>query len=495
MFSKTWLDAIAKKNDCKPLEINWWDTPGRDQAWKEETIRNTSKEQFRVEFECQIVGSTNTLIDPNTLTSLRSSEPIRKTEDIRIYAEPTPKHVYMLVADSARGVGGDYSAFVVIDITTMPYTISATYRDNTIKPVQFPNYIAHASQIYNDAYVLPETNDIGGQIVDMLIDELNCSNVLSTGAAGRAGVILEGEKNAINGIRTTAGVKRIGCFNLKMLIENQKLLIESDEIIEELCSFVSTKSSFAAEPGTNDDLVMCLVLFAWATSQDAFKVFGGTEMASIDKSAQRALVALHQRVVAGADRFADAAGTGQRCRLRAVQQSHAPCALDQRVAARLRIETTQLQRHLQHRLVAGGDPGNVAAGQFPRQVGGQRRAHLVGQRGDPAMTLEQGHALAALAHDQLRLVDLCRHGDRQHLERDRRGRACRCPGRRRQQGVVMDRGRGACNQQRGGRCRPQQPGVTSHGLFPCFDWSGGAGLTGGGSARRPRSRASGCPPR
>src|SRR5574337_1276139 len=169
MFSKTWLDAIAKKNDYKPLEINWWDTPGRDQAWKEETIRNTSKEQFRVEFECQIVGSTNTLIDPNTLTSLRSSEPIRKTEDIRIYAEPTPKHVYMLVADSARGVGGDYSAFVVIDITTMPYTISATYRDNTIKPVQFPNYIAHAAQIYNNAYVLPENNDIGGQIVDMLI--------------------------------------------------------------------------------------------------------------------------------------------------------------------------------------------------------------------------------------------------------------------------------------------------------------------------------------
>lgn len=286
MFSKTWLDANDKKNDYVPVKVNWWDTPGRDEAWKEETIRNTSKEQFRVEFECQIVGSTNTLIDPNTLTTLRAKDPIRESEGIRVYEDVQRGHTYMLVADTARGVEGDFSAFAVMDVTSMPYKVAATYRDNTIKPVEYPNYIAHAAKIYNEAYVLPETNDIGGQIVDMLIDELECANVMSTGTHGRAGVVLEGEKNVVNGIRTTAGVKRIGCFNLKMLVENQKLLIESDEIISELCSFVSQGKSFSAELGTHDDLVMCLVLFSWASSQDAFKTLAGTVTESLDNMSE-----------------------------------------------------------------------------------------------------------------------------------------------------------------------------------------------------------------
>lgn len=283
MFAHTWQEAKAKKNAYTPIEIHWSDTPGRDEAWKEETIKNTSKEQFRVEYECQIIGSTNTLIDPNVLTTLTAREPIRKTDDIEIYIEPEARHVYMLIADTARGVMGDYSAFVVVDITQMPYRLAAFYRDNTIKPVQYPNYIAHAAKIYNEAYVLPEVNDIGGQIVDMLIEELECSNVLSTGTSGRAGVVLEGEHKQTPGIRTSAGVKRIGCFNLKTLVENQKLIVDIESVIHELCSFTAQGNSFAAEIGTHDDLVMCLVLFAWASAQPAFKEIAGTQTAAASR--------------------------------------------------------------------------------------------------------------------------------------------------------------------------------------------------------------------
>lgn len=288
MFAKTWADAKEKKNGYTPIQVHWWDTPGRDKAWKEEVIRNTSKDQFRVEYECQIVGSTNTLIDPNVLMTLRAREPIRKTDDIAIFEEPIKGHVYMLVADSARGIGGDYSAFVVVDITKMPYRLVATYRDNTIKPIQYPNYINHAAQIYNEAYVLPETND-GTQIVDLLIDELNCPNVLTTASSGRAGVILEGESKPMPGIRTTKGVKRMGCFNLKTLVENQKIVIESQDVISELCSFTSQHNSFEAELGTHDDLVMCLVLFSWASAQAAFKEISGTERASLENISEENL--------------------------------------------------------------------------------------------------------------------------------------------------------------------------------------------------------------
>ena len=270
LYFNLWKGAIAKKNDYQPIDIHWSETPGRDQKWKEETIKNTSKEQFRQEFDTEFIGSSDTLIDPIVLARLIHIDSLRKSEDIAIYKEPIKDHIYMVVADSARGVGGDYSAFLVIDVTSAPYEVVAQFRENTIKAETYPNYIAHAAKVYNDAYILAEENDIGAQVISILLYDLECENIMQTGSAGRAGIVLNGGNNPKHGIRTTTPVKRIGCFALKSILENDQIILNSEELVNELISFIKAGKSFEAQEGRHDDLVMCLVLFSWATTQTAF---------------------------------------------------------------------------------------------------------------------------------------------------------------------------------------------------------------------------------
>jgi len=270
LFFNLWKGAITKKNAYKPIDIHWSETPGRDEKWKEETIKNTSKEQFRQEYDTEFIGSTDTLIDPIVLARLPHIDSLRKSEDIAIYKEPIDNHIYMVVADTARGVGGDYSAFLVIDVTSAPYEVVAQFRENTIKAETYPNYIAHAAKVYNDAYILAEENDIGAQVISILLYDLECENIMQTGSAGRAGIMLNGGNNPKHGIRTTTPVKRIGCFALKSILENDQIILNSEELVNELISFIKAGKSFEAQEGRHDDLVMCLVLFCWATTQIAF---------------------------------------------------------------------------------------------------------------------------------------------------------------------------------------------------------------------------------
>ena len=180
----------------------------------------------------------------------------------------------MLVADTARGTGNDYHAFVVVNITKAPYTIAATFRNNILPPAMFPTAIVTAARQYNEAWVLIELNDIGGQVADIIHEELEYDGLLQSSVKGRKGQVLDGGFNAQNvqrGIKTTEVVKRVGCTTLKGLIEQEKLLIEDYDLIHELFSFISKKNSYEAEVGHNDDLVMTLVLFAWLTTQLYFK--------------------------------------------------------------------------------------------------------------------------------------------------------------------------------------------------------------------------------
>ena len=278
LFAKMWMDAVkeegeAGKNSYVPVSVHWSDIPGRDAKWKEDTINNTSADQFRQEYECEFIGSADTLLSPDVLARLSYNRPMRKTNQIAVFSDPVPNHTYVIVADVARGGGGDYSAFVVVDVTKFPYTVVATYRDNTVTPVVYPNFIHHASVMYNNAYVLVEVNDIGGQIADILNFELENENMLMVTMTGKKGQSLGGGfgKTARYGVKTTPAVKRIGCFAVKGLIENNQLVLNDFEIVSEFSTFVFDGKNYAAEFGKHDDLVMCLVLFAWATTQKYFK--------------------------------------------------------------------------------------------------------------------------------------------------------------------------------------------------------------------------------
>ena len=274
MFYKLWTDAQSKKNDYIPLEVHWSEVPGRDEVWKEETIRNTSQSQFNSEFECEFLGSIDTLIAPHKLKVMPYVDPIQSNADLDIFERPDPKKTYFLTADVSRGTSQDYSAFLVLDVTEMPYRVVAKYRNNEIKPLIFPQKIYEVAKAYNECFVLVEVNDIGEQVANALQFDLEYDNLVMASMRGRAGQILgagfSGGKAQL-GVRTTKAVKRIGCSNLKQLIESDKLLIPDYDIMSELSTFVVKGSSWQADDGCTDDLVACLFIFAWAVDQQYFK--------------------------------------------------------------------------------------------------------------------------------------------------------------------------------------------------------------------------------
>jgi hypothetical protein len=277
-FYKIYTNAVNGLNNYIPIEVHWSDIPGRDEAWKEETIANTSAEQFRQEFEVEFLGSANTLINPKKLQQLAFVNPKSSNEHLAVYEDPVAKHEYVMIVDVSRGVHLDNSAFTVIDITQMPYKLVARYKNNTISPLLYPEIIYNIATTYNKAYVLVEINDIGDQVVDILHHDLQYENILMTTMGGRNGQRVGGGfgKNVSKGVRTTKQVKRIGCSTLKDLVEGNKLIIEDFDTIEELSNFVAVKTSYEADSG-HDDLVMCLVLFAWLVKQEYFKEMTNTD--------------------------------------------------------------------------------------------------------------------------------------------------------------------------------------------------------------------------
>ena len=274
MFYKMWTDAVNDKNNFIPLEVSWQEVPGRDEEWKEETIRNTSEQQFLQEFECSFLGSINTLISPTKIQTIPTKDPIESNAGLDVYERPLKDAMYCITVDVARGGNRDYSAFAVIDITTIPYRLVAKYKNNEIKPLIFPELIYSVAKAYNEAYLLVEINDIGGQIADALHHDLQYDNIIMCQTRGRLGQVVSGgfgDGTSDLGVRTTKAVKKIGCSNLKTLIESDKLLVNDFDIIVEMSNFVQKGSSYEADDGASDDLMMCLVFFAWLTNQQYFK--------------------------------------------------------------------------------------------------------------------------------------------------------------------------------------------------------------------------------
>ena len=273
LFYRMWVEAQEKRSDYIPIEIHWSMVPGRNEAWKEQTIRNTSADQFRQEFECEFIGSTNTLIHPVKLRSLVWHNPLRKDGFMDIHKEPEPGRTYTITVDVAEGQGLDYSAFSIFDVSEIPYRQVAKYRNNKISPLLFPTVIYQAARMYNEAFVLVEINSIGLQVSDILHHELAYDNLIKIESKGKQGQqTTPGFKKKIAfGLKTSKQTKMIGCTNLKTLIESDKLIINDSETITELTTFSADKLSFKAEEGNNDDLAMTLVHFGWLTAQKYFR--------------------------------------------------------------------------------------------------------------------------------------------------------------------------------------------------------------------------------
>lgn len=278
-FWKFWNDAENNRNGFVPLFIPYWDIPGRDEEWANEQHRLLGDLKFNQEVLCKFLGSSLTLVNANTISQLSPDAPIYTKDGLDVYEAPVSKkrgdendHIYVIVADTAKGVGGDYSAFVVIDYSSVPYKVVAKYRDNKIAPMLYPSVIHQIAKEYNEAYVLVEINS-SEQVADILYEEYEYENIVMVNRSSRGQEIsggFGGGKSQL-GVFTDKKVKRIGCSTFKSLLEEKKLMIPDADIISEISTFIQVKNSFAADDGYHDDLVMPLVLFSWATTNPYFK--------------------------------------------------------------------------------------------------------------------------------------------------------------------------------------------------------------------------------
>lgn len=268
MFYNLWRGAITNSNEFKPFSIQWQDVPGRDEAWKAQTIANTSEQQFAQEYSCDFLGSADTLISASTLLGLQATNPLHIQYDIKYYEEPKIDHEYILVADVSSGLGQDYSAFSVIDISCRPFKQVCTYRNNMISPLMYGNIIVRAATIYNKALAIIENNNSGVVVCNSIYYDHEYDNTFVSSTVKSNGI----------GVNMTSRVKRIGCANLKDIVEGKKLEIIDPDTIMELGYFQPRGDSYAAADGNHDDMVMPLVLFAWFVSTDLFKEISNTDL-------------------------------------------------------------------------------------------------------------------------------------------------------------------------------------------------------------------------
>ena len=271
MFYKLWEGAVQGANEYKPFRIRWQDVPGRDEKWKAQTISNTSERQFRQEHECAFLGSSATLIEADTLLGLQARPPIKMWRDISYFVEPAEGHQYIMTVDVSKGRGQDYSTCSVFDVTEKTFVLVATYRSNVISPLLFPEYIVRLAKTYNNALVIIENNDSGDVVCNAVYYDYEYENTFVSSSVKSGGI----------GVRMTKRVKRIGCSNLKDLIESGRLEVYDANLIQELSSFEPHGDSFAASGNNHDDLVMNAVMFSWFVSSDLFASYSNHSLTDL----------------------------------------------------------------------------------------------------------------------------------------------------------------------------------------------------------------------
>lgn len=276
-FYAIWNNALEKRNGYNPVKVMWHDVPGRDEQWYKDTIAamNFDTEKFEQEYCVEFLGSSGTLISGWKLKELVHQIPMQQKDGLYQYEVPQKDHVYTIIADVSRGKGLDYSAFHVIDSTSMPYKQVCCFRSNIITPLDYADFIHKIALTYNHAAVMVEINDIGEQVGVSLHYDYEYENLLFTENAGRSGKRVSAAFSSMQdrGIRTTKTVKSIGCSILKLLVEQNQLIINDLNTIQELATFSRKGNSYEAEEGKHDDLVMGLVLFAWLSEQQFFKEY------------------------------------------------------------------------------------------------------------------------------------------------------------------------------------------------------------------------------
>lgn len=264
-FYKLVMEAESKLNDFNLIKADWRSVPGRTQEWANAQKAVLGEMKYAQEMEIQFIGGTDTLISGTKLKAIPITQPIFHSEFLKVYEEPVLGNSYVMTVDTSRGTGGDYSAFIIFNVTQLPYKVAAVYRNNKISSMLYPGLIFKIASEYNDAAVLIETNDIGEGVANSLFYEFEYEmTMMSTGG------VVSSYAGLTPGLKTTKKTKAIGCDNMKQLVEGDKVIINDHDLLYELSNFVAKGASYEADSG-NDDLAMCLCIFSYLTTQPAME--------------------------------------------------------------------------------------------------------------------------------------------------------------------------------------------------------------------------------
>ena len=273
LFYDIWNKALLgiDKEGWKPFMINWWDKPGRDEEWKKKQIAsfNGDMRLFNTAFGNVFEGSAMTLIDAIILNKFRNSvkdisipveDKIDKLESFKlnVWKKSIKEHTYIIGADVAEGVGGDYSVILVFDCTDLTnIEIVASFASNAISTSEFGFLIPKVGRMYNDALVCVECNSIGKAVVDAMVNNYDYDNILTFGSKDPTKVAIYSHQS----------IKNFACLWIKdlMNMEEVKIVLNEKQLIYEMEWFEkkrgSLKSGFAAVSGKHDDYMMS---FVWA---------------------------------------------------------------------------------------------------------------------------------------------------------------------------------------------------------------------------------------
>lgn len=274
-YSDTYHKALydIDVNGWKPFRIDWWDRPGRDEAWKNNQLAtlNYDYRRFAQEFGNNFLGSSQTLINSKIIEHYKKvSETYNDPEEFsmqnwfaKVWYKPRKDRTYVIGCDIGEGVGGDYSIALVLDITdTARIKICATFSNNTISPTDFAYVLAKLSKKYNNAIIAGERNGIGRSTMDTIWNVYEMENILCWKGKGEA---------MLNpGIFSHNSIKVQACIWAKFIIDSQDLFdIEFNDknILFEMEYFEkkanTTYSVYKAVEGKHDDYMMSLIWGLW----------------------------------------------------------------------------------------------------------------------------------------------------------------------------------------------------------------------------------------
>lgn len=254
-FYHMWTNGENGKSLFKNFRVEWWEVPGRDEAWKQEMLATLpgGEIEFAQEYACEFLGSSDTLINISSLKMLRYSEVYVRdifTFGFKRYEEVRECHQYIMTVDPAKD-GLDKFAVHVFDVSKFPFIQVASANLN-VNYLKMPGVLYEIGTYYNNAFIIIENNEGAGQsVVDKLYDNYEYEN------------LYRDPNKEYYGFRTTSTTRNQILSNLKIFLENNKIYLNDKDTIDQLFVFINRGGKYQADKGYHDDLVMALaILFA-----------------------------------------------------------------------------------------------------------------------------------------------------------------------------------------------------------------------------------------